>query len=153
MERIVWPHVKILLLDRLHEISQTIPSSTLPKIAVVEAAVLLDANWDNNDLFDAIWVVQSSQKVSSERLVKFRNMDENDALKRLEAQLSRRGIGNLEDEIDNGCVTAVIENNGNSSDELWHVIRQTIINPHAWKDGRCLESDNGLIELLMPKEN
>lgn len=144
--------MKNLLLERLHEISRTVPSSTLPKIAVVEAAVLLDANWDDNDLFDAIWVVQSSQKVSTERLVTFRNMDEDDALKRMEAQLSRRGIGNLEDEIDNGCVTAVIENNGDSSDELWDVIQQTLINPDAWKNGRCLECHNDLIELLIPKE-
>ncbi len=107
----------------------------------MEAAVLLDADWDNNNLFDAIWVVQSSAEVSTDRLVAHRNMTKEDALQRMEAQLSRRGIGNLEEEMKNGYVTAVIENNGNCSEELWNNIRERLIDPKAWKDGRCLMDD------------
>ena len=44
-------------------------------------------------------------------------MDKEDALKRMEAQLSRRGSGNLDQELLNGAVTGVIENDGVSGDE------------------------------------
>ncbi len=151
MEQIVWPHVKTLLLQRLDEISQQIndSSSSSPSsspssptnIVVVEAAVLLDANWDDNNLFDAIWVIQSSSQVSTDRLVTYRNMKKEDALKRLEAQTSRRGIGNIQDEIDNGSVTAVITNNGDCSEILWDDIRKRLIDSDSWKDGRCLTDD------------
>lgn len=74
-------------------------------------------------------------------------MDKDDALKRMEAQVSRRGIGNLKEEIENGTVTAIIENSGNSnsssdggSDTLWNTLRQCIQDPKSWKAGRCPQS-------------
>ena len=141
--------MKTLLLDQLHRIETT---STKKRIVIVEAAVLLDANWDSNnndghddndkELFDAVWVVRSSSHVSADRLVSNRGMDREDALKRLEAQLKRRGIGNLDQEILNGSVTAVIQNDGDSSGdgdgtELWDTIQNCLNNSMSWKDGRC----------------
>lgn len=147
-----------MLLDRLDEIknnntsNSSLQSLSNQKIVVVEAAVLLDANWDDNQLFDAIWVVRSSTQISAERLVQNRGMDRADALKRMEAQVTRRGIGNLDQEIKNGSVTAVIENygsisngtddesadsNGDGSDQLWNTIRQCLTDPNSWKEGRC----------------
>ena len=113
---------------------------------VVEAAVLLDANWDDNELFDAVWVVRSSSEISTERLVSKRGMDREDALKRMEAQLSRRGIGNLDQELSNGSVTAVIQNDGTGGEnraedgdgnDLWNSIQQCLTDPESWKDNRC----------------
>ena len=110
---------------------------------VVEAAVLLDANWDDNELFDAVWVVRSSSEISTERLVSKRGMDREDALKRMEAQLSRRGIGNLDQELSNGSVTAVIQNDGTGGEnraedgdgnDLWNSIQQCLTDPESWKD-------------------
>lgn len=103
---------------------------------VVEAAVLLDANWDSNDLFDAIWVITASSQTSTKRLVEKRGMEEKDALKRMEAQYSRRGIGNLEEELNNGIVNAVIENNSDSEDELWENIKSVLTNQKCWKANR-----------------
>lgn len=165
LERIVWPHVKILLLERLSQIEEKIklslssssvspatspatPTTLKPKkcIVVVEAAVLLDANWDDNELFDAVWVVRSSSEISTERLVSKRGMDREDALKRMEAQLSRRGIGNLDQELSNGSVTAVIQNDGTGGEnraedgdgnDLWNSIQQCLTDPESWKDNRC----------------
>ena len=185
LEQIVWPHVKNLLLERLDQIesmnnntnNQELSKSTTKettttsssssivikqRIAVVEAAVLLDANWDDNQLFDAIWVVRSSSQLSAQRLVTHRGMDREDAMKRMEAQLCRRGIGNLEQELLKGTVTAVIDNDGggNESDnegtidkknmgedkeeskeedgsDLWNTIRQYLTDPTSWKEGRC----------------
>ncbi len=152
MEQIVWPHVKSILLERLSQIEEMNKFSsagikTKKRIVVVEAAVLLDANWDDNELFDAIWVVRSSSQISAERLVSKRGMDREDALKRMEAQLSRRGIGNLDQELSSGSVTAVIQNDGGGGGEnraeigdgsvLWNTIQQCLTDPNSWKTGRC----------------
>lgn len=149
LERIVWPHVKTLLLQKLDQINhihdinnnckelQSARSRPKVFVVVVEAAVLLDANWDDNDLFDAIWVVRSSSQITTQRLVENRRMDKDDAVKRMEAQMSRRGIGNVQDEIDNGTITAIIENDKDSSDNLWEMLKQTFMDPKSWKDGRC----------------
>jgi len=138
LERIVWPHLKELLLNRLKDIQSLHVSqaSNSSLIVVVEAAVLLDANWDSNDLFDAIWVITASSQTSTKRLVEKRGMEEKDALKRMEAQYSRRGIGNLEEELNNGIVNAVIENNSDSEDELWENIKSVLINQKCWKANR-----------------
>mmetsp|Transcript_26698 Transcript_26698/g.30567 ORF Transcript_26698/g.30567 Transcript_26698/m.30567 type:complete len:388 (+) Transcript_26698:124-1287(+) len=157
LEQIVWPHVKNLLVERLEQIekaSKLSPSnSSIKNIVVVEAAVLLDANWDSNQLFDGIWVIRSSTKTRTERLVSKRNMNEKDALQRIKAQYKRRGIGNSEEEIENGTVTAVIENDGGVIDinstsddtvnnnqngnELWDDLCKCLIDPQCWKDDRC----------------
>eukprot|EP00559_Dactyliosolen_fragilissimus_P000746 CAMPEP_0184865896 /NCGR_PEP_ID=MMETSP0580-20130426/19588_1 /TAXON_ID=1118495 /ORGANISM="Dactyliosolen fragilissimus" /LENGTH=307 /DNA_ID=CAMNT_0027365275 /DNA_START=65 /DNA_END=984 /DNA_ORIENTATION=- len=119
LEEIVWPHVKNLLLQRLREIQQVnCPSMDKNKpshdkedpIVVVEAAVLLDADWDREDMFDAIWAIHASPEITTKRLMENRNMKEDEATQRIEAQQSRRGIGNLQDEIRNGSIHAVIQN-------------------------------------------
>ena len=49
---------------------------------------------------------------SVERLIEYRSFTREDAEKRIEAQKSRRGIGNVEEEVKNGVVTAIIEIQG-----------------------------------------
>ncbi len=141
MERIVWPHVKTLLLQKLKGIQEELIASnqhhenqTGVDIVVVEAAVLLDAEWDRQGLFDAIWIIRASEDTSVERLVNKRGMDKNDALKRLKAQVSRRGIGNWEEELNDGAVTAVIENEGC---DLWDEMKKCFDDPKCWKEQRC----------------
>lgn len=87
--------------------------------------------WGDNQLFDAVWVVQSSLQIQQ---LEKRGLNKEDALERMEAQLTRRGIGNLEQELEIGSITAVIENNG---DELWETLQQCLTNPKSWKNGRC----------------
>ncbi len=139
LEEIVWPHVKSLLLTKLKEIevkqSEKSPSSR--GIVIVEAAVLLDANWDESELFDGIWIIRASPDTSVERLVEKRGMDRQDALKRMEAQKCRRGIGNWKDELQEGAVTAVIENNFHEGSGLWNKMRTCLMDPSCWKDSRC----------------
>ena len=150
LERIVWPHVRSLLVDRLRSIevdgassaaassnqdsastaSARVGSSLSPPIIVVEAAVLLDAGW--SDLFDAIWVVRSPQSIQRERLTSDRGMDGQDADARIEAQNSRRGIGNLNEETrKGGCVKCVIDNDG-TIDELRERLRGALYDPESW---------------------
>jgi hypothetical protein len=54
------------------------------------------------------------------------------ATKRMEAQAERRGIGNLQEEVENRVVTAVVENNG-SLEDLTNVLRSRLCDPNAWK--------------------
>ena len=105
-------------------------------IVVVECAVLLDTNWDSDDLFDAIWVVNASDESRLFRLVEYRKMKESDALERMNAQRCNRGIGNLEDEVRDGSVTAVIDNSEEDEDALWLAMKASLINHECWKVDR-----------------
>ena len=101
-------------------------------VVIVEAAVLLDAGWD--DILDGIWVVTASKSTAITRLIETRNLSQEEALKRYDAQISRRGIGNLQDEINQGIVSSVIENNG-SIEDLKVTLKDALSNPKSWKKG------------------
>lgn len=136
LERLVWPHVKDLLLKKIDELNKDAMEKDSHAIVIVEAAVLLDANWDENHLFDGIWIVRASEETSCTRLVEKRGMDKDDALNRLNAQQSRRGIGNWKEELKSGNVTAIIENDGNEESELWDKMKKSLVNPDSWKNER-----------------
>lgn len=142
LEYIVWPYVKDLLLKRLTDIQSSCRQDKMrsvepiSRIVVIEAAVLLDANWDSDNLFDAVWVIKSSAQTSTKRLVEKRGMKESDAVKRIKAQYKRRGIGNLEEELSGGTVTAVIENNGEDEEKLWDDMKAVFMDHRYWKVNR-----------------
>lgn len=125
--------MKELVLDRLKEISQSHQNPDTPVIVVVEAAVLLDANWDENDLFDGIWIIRSSEETSVDRLINKRGITEEEAIKRINAQYERRGIGNYKDELNAGNVTSIILNEG---PDLWNQLKKCLLDPSSWKKGR-----------------
>jgi dephospho-CoA kinase len=145
LEHIVWPHVKTLLLNKLNTLRQEwqdqqekdeIRKETIQNclnrrpIVVLEAAVLLDAGWD--DLLDGLWVITAPREVALHRLVQTRGLTLQEGEKRLDSQRSRRGIGNLQQEIDNGTVTGIIENHGELED-LTMSLRKALDNPSFWK--------------------
>jgi dephospho-CoA kinase len=131
LEHIVWPHVKSKIMRQI-EIARSefvsIGSDKIP-IIVVEAAVLLDAEWD--DFLDGIWVVTASQPVAIRRLQDNRNLSVEESEKRIQAQSTRRGIGNLQKEVDNGIVSAVIPNDGTLED-LKACLLMKLNDPNAW---------------------
>lgn len=142
LEAVVWPHVKKLIIERIEglrqewetaEMGQTQASprqqQRLP-VVVLEAAVLLDAGWD--DLLDGVWVVKTPTSVALQRLMETRGLSEEEARRRIDAQESRRGIGNTQDEIDSGIVTGVIENNG-SMEGLKKSLQAALDDPTFWK--------------------
>jgi dephospho-CoA kinase len=161
LERIVWPHVKTELQKHIHEAreewmiksqqladtesyssnsdtsnsntqaqAQPPPQQTMTLVVVLEAAVLLDADWE--DLLDGIWVVTTSTDTALERLVSSRGLSKEEALKRMTAQESRRGIGNLNDEVEKGIVTAIVTNDG-SLEELEQALKKALQDPKSWK--------------------
>ncbi len=81
---IVWPLIRELA---EHEIEQ-IGASDPERVIVLEAAVLLEAHWD--DLVDEVWVVVVDESVAIERLVERDGMSRADALARIRSQLSNR---------------------------------------------------------------
>ena len=133
LEAIVWPHVKDMLLERINELKESWKKSdasdTIPVI-VLEAAILLDAGWD--DLLDGVWAVTVPKEFALKRLVETRGLSEEEAQKRIDAQDSRRGIGSLENEVENATVHCVITNDG-SLDNLKESLQKSLQNPICWR--------------------
>ena len=131
LEHIVWPHVKSKIMQQIEIVKSefcSIKSDKIP-IIVVEAAVLLDADWD--DFLDGVWVVTVSRPVAIRRLQDNRNLSVEESEKRIQAQSIRRGIGNLEKEVADGIVSAVIPNDG-TLDELKACLLVKLNDPNAW---------------------
>lgn len=140
LEHIVWPHVKTIIHNRIDKIKKKgiertstgdddVPRNKYPVI-VLEAAVLLDAGWE--DMLDGVWVVTTPSDIAVDRLVQNRGFSEEEAKKRIQAQTTRRGIGNVEEEIRNGVVTATIPNIGDE-EELKQALLAKLDDPKAWK--------------------
>lgn len=129
MEHIVWPHVRNLIKGKIETLQQKF-STNEDAVVILEAAVLLDAGWE--DLCDAIWVIQTSHQVAMDRLLQHRGMNEDDATSRIEAQQSRRGIGNIDTEYKSGYIQAIINNNG-TQQEFIRTLKKTFTDPSSWK--------------------
>lgn len=129
LERLVWPHVQTKIISHIEKAKVGWEESGKMPIIVVEAAVLLDAGWQ--DFLDAVWVVSVSNDVAVRRLQEHRGLSIEEATKRVAAQQSRRGIGNLQEEIDKKVVSAVIDNRG-TLDDLKQQLAEKLHDPTAW---------------------
>ena len=156
LESIVWPHVRTKIEERIEQITdhhasspsrQNHSTTAAPnEIIIVEAALLMETNW--HDLLDGLWVVQASQPVVLQRLKENRGLTEEEAMVRIRAQEQRRGIGGtavitdggedfgiiskLQEEMDDGIVTAVITNDGTLED-LQHILDKALHDPTSFK--------------------
>jgi len=89
-------------------------------VVVLEAAVLIEANW--TPLVEEVWVTVAPESAVLERLKKQRNLDEEQTLARIRSQLS--------DEERIKYADAVINNDGELDEakakvkELWKKLRQ-----------------------------
>jgi len=120
LELIVWPHVQKEIENLIQQYEKDWQATAADTgkqfpVVVVEAAVLLDAGWHDKFL-DAVWVVTVPHDVAVQRLMENRSLTKEEAEKRIEAQSSRRGIGNIDEEIKKSVVTATIDNSGSLSD-------------------------------------
>jgi dephospho-CoA kinase len=129
LERIVWPHVKKKIEDSIESYrQQSVPQNKKP-ILVLEAAVLVDAGWQ--DLLDGLWIVHVPREVALNRLQENRGLSREDALTRINTQASRRGIGNLQEEVDKGVVSCVITNDG-SPEDLKENLSKALGDENCW---------------------
>ena len=79
---IVWPGIRALAAAELEQLA----AAGDTEIAVLEAAVLIEAEWQ--DLVDEVWVVSVSPDAARERLMARNNMSAEDADARINSQLS-----------------------------------------------------------------
>jgi dephospho-CoA kinase len=117
---VVWPGIRKLASEELSSLEVAGNS-----IAVLEAAVLFEAGWE--DLVDEIWVVVVDPDSAVQRLASRNNLDEEAARARIASQLSN--------EERTARATIVIENNG-SFDELnsaieaqWNALQSRLQQP------------------------
>ena len=103
-----------LIYDEIKRIMSDLSNEKHP-IVVVEAAVLIEAAWQ--DLFDQIWVVSSDVETVISRLNARNGLSREESLKRIDSQMPSKDRNKYAD--------IVIENNGNKEilsstiKELW----------------------------------
>ena len=129
LERIVWPHVQTKIAAEIEQAKVGWETSNNTPVIVVEAAVLLDAGWQ--EFLDGVWVVSVPQAQAIQRLQANRGLSVEDAEKRIMAQQVRRGIGNLDEEVNNKVVSAVIDNRG-SLEDLKQRLADKLNDRSAW---------------------
>eukprot|EP00903_Cladosiphon_okamuranus_P014399 g13367.t1 len=120
LQGIVWPEIRLLAEQRIDGLAQ---EGT--KAVVLEAAVLLEAGWD--DMCDELWVVQVPPAVARARLMKRNGFSEEEADKRLESQP-------MTDEERAARAAVVLSNEGTEEDlvakvkETWALRAQVLRN-------------------------
>lgn len=103
-----------LIYDEIKKIMSDLSNKKYP-VVVVEAAVLIEAGWQ--DLFDQIWVVSSDMETVISRLNVRNGLSREESLKRIYSQIHPKDRNKYAD--------IVIENNGNTEilssriKELW----------------------------------
>jgi len=108
LNAIMHPLIRDMIQSQLEEYS-----SNGTDVVVVEAAVLIEASWQ--DLFDEVWIVTSDKETVIERLKDRNSLSREDAIARIESQMSndeRVGHSNV-----------VISNDG-TTDELADDVEQ-----------------------------
>ena len=83
LNEIMHPLIRDLIDERLVSLE-----SSQNKVAVVEAAILIEAGWKS--LFDEIWVVSSNQNVVIERLQSRNGLDVKQAMSRINSQMPQK---------------------------------------------------------------
>ena len=101
LNEIMHPLIRDLIEERLVSLE-----ATQNKVAVVEAAILIEAGWKS--LFDEVWVVISDREEVINRLGVRNGLSREDALKRIDSQMSNN------ERIEHGDV--VVENTGSMED-------------------------------------
>ena len=125
LEGIVWPEIRKLMSTRLSE-----AEAAGAGVAVVEAAVLLEAGWQ--DLFDQVWTVETAREMAKARLMARQSISASEADARLKAQLAS------EDRAKRSSV--VIENSG-TIEELNSAVTAAYENLIAGGVGRQIGRD------------
>ena len=111
LNEITWPRIRALAEKTISDLRE---GGT--KIAVLEAAIMIEAGW--TDLCDELWVTQASEADAIARLQSRNNLTEEQARQRINAQLSN------EERADEADV--LLQNTGTIEElrirvgELWH---------------------------------
>jgi len=109
LEGVVWPCIREMILQQIADIQKCNEEKTV----VVEAAVLLEAGW--NDMMDQVWVVAVDPVTARERLMARNSLTKEDADKRIAAQMTNEERTQKAD--------VVIWNKGSKEDLTFEVLK------------------------------
>ncbi len=113
---IVWPEIRRLAREEMGRLGAEDPNA----VVVLEAAVLLEAGWE--DLVDEIWVVRVDRETAVARAVARGGLDADAAAARIDAQLGDGERGARADVvIDNDGDEALLETR---VDQAWQALRE-----------------------------
>ncbi|MDC0035052.1 dephospho-CoA kinase [Chloroflexi bacterium] len=111
LNAIMHPLIRDMIQAQLEEYS-----SNGTDVVVVEAAVLIEASWE--DLFDEVWVVTSDKETVIERLKDRNSLSREDAIVRIDSQMSTdERIGHSDVVISNNSTT---EELADSVENFWN---------------------------------
>ena len=119
LQAIVWPRMKQMMRERLDALA-----ASGAEVAVIEAAVLIEADW--LDLVDEVWVVQVPESVAMQRLMTRNGLSAEDAQARIRAQLSNEERGRY--------AQVVIDNSGSIADARRRVeaaLQSRVLSPES----------------------
>lgn len=115
LEAVVWPAMRRLMERRLAELE-----AAGTRVAVLEAALLIEADW--LPLVDEVWLVEAPPDVARQRLIQNRGFTSEQAQARLEAQLGNQERRRHADVIiDNG---GSLEETRRQVDRLWTKLKE-----------------------------
>lgn len=125
---IVWPETRRLALREIADVRGREPEA----VVVLEATLLLEAGWE--DIVDEVWVVAVDPETALDRLMQLRGLPREEALRRIEAQMS------LEERVERA--DRVIPNRGSRADlrrqlgAAWQALAErraqpSVARPHA----------------------
>ena len=92
LESIVWHRIRAMLKESLDRNAEAGVTAT-----VIEAAVLLEARWD--DLADIVWTVEATYHERLARITEISGMDKRSARSRMDAQLKPKTRAERADEV------------------------------------------------------
>ena len=110
LQRIIWPEVKKFINNKIEKNSN---------IIAFEGAVIIEAEW--HKLFDFIWVIESSYKLSKKRVEKQRNLSETNFEIILNNQLKTDQVKNI---LNQDKINYSIINNNSDLDSLKKLIEK-----------------------------
>ena len=111
LNEITWPRIRALAEKTIADLRES-----GVKIAVLEAAIMIEAGW--TDLCDELWVAQSSEEETIARLQSRNGLTEEQARQRINAQLSNEEREDYADVLLKN--TGTIEELRIRVGELWH---------------------------------
>jgi dephospho-CoA kinase len=85
LESIVWPAIRSFIEEEITTIRKE-ENMQVPSVVILEAAVMLEAGWE--DLCDCLWITHVDPSVARERLMKRNNLSQEEADKRISSQMS-----------------------------------------------------------------
>lgn len=108
LQSIVWPEIRRLIVENFDRMRLE-----GNQILALEAAVMIEAGW--NDLVSCLWVITARRDVALARLMRRNNLTEEEAIKRIDAQISN----------EERCAVAdlVIDNSKGSMEDLEKIVR------------------------------